>query len=242
MRRNGNLYWADLHIHSALSPCADNEMTPFSIVKQAKCRGLSIIALTDHNSVLNCPAIMHYSGPDLLIIPGMELQTKEEVHVICLFGTLQNASSWHQFVADHLEKKPNQVEYFGEQLIFDSADRICSSEPNLLLTSTCLGLKEVFDQIKQFHGYAFPAHVDRPSYSILANLGYLPQFFTLPVLEVSRQISPVQFREKYPDFKSPAIIQSSDAHRLLEIGQGRTQFCLPELSWTALTELLFQNS
>ncbi len=235
---DANFYWADLHIHSALSPCADNLMTPKAIVDQARREGLSIIALTDHNTVLNCPAILSYSSENLLIIPGMELQTREEVHILCLFEKLDDALNWHHFIWNFTEQKPNQVGYFGSQLIFDSQGGIVDEEPNLLLTSTNLRFEEIFREINNYHGIAIPAHIDRPSFSVLSNLGFLPLGLDIKTIEISAYDNEADFREKYPEYRNNYIIQSSDAHRITEIGRGRTGFHLSKLCWSELKDLL----
>jgi predicted metal-dependent phosphoesterase TrpH len=235
-------YWADLHIHSALSPCADDGMTPSAICEQAHRTGLSIIALTDHNSTLNCRAIMGYGSESFLIIPGMELQTREEVHLVCLFGTLEAALAWHDFVYQHLTLKPNRPAYFGNQLIFNHKGDICGDEPNLLLVSTDLSFEEAFRDIKKYHGRAIPAHIDRPSFSVIGNLGFLPPDLALNVVEISHHYTTAEFRKKFPQYAGCRLIQTSDAHRITEIGQGRSGFYLPELTREAFIKVLFQNS
>ncbi|MGE5582760.1 MAG: PHP domain-containing protein [Bacillota bacterium] len=240
MNRKANLYWADLHIHSALSPCSDDSMTPMAIVRQAQKEGLSIIALTDHNSALNCPAIIGYNTKDFLIIPGMELQTREEAHLVCLFGSLTAALGWHDLITRHRIIKVNQRNYFGKQLIFDGSDRICGEEPDLLLVSTDLSFEEVCQTIPRYNGFLFPAHIDRPSFSVLSNLGFLPDSYRQRIVEISPHYTERQLKETYPEFNGFQIIQSSDAHCLSEIGRGRTGFYLPELSWEALAKEMFQ--
>lgn len=242
MTEQYNRYWADLHIHSALSPCADDSMTPRAICEQARRAGLSIIALTDHNSVLNCPTIMDYGSENLLIIPGMELQTREEVHLVCLFGTLEAALGWHNFVNRHLTSKPNRPEYFGNQLIFDHTGNIYGSEADLLLVSTDLSFEEALRDVRKYNGHAIPAHIDRSSFSVISNLGFLPSSLAIGVVEISHHYSTAEFIQKFPQYTGYQLIQTSDAHRLTEIGQGRTEIYLPELSWGALIKVLFQIS
>ena len=166
--------WADFHIHSALSPCASDEQTPRRIVGQALAAGLAVIAITDHNSAANCPAILQYNSPDLLILPGMELQTREEIHIICLFGSWEAASAWHHFVADRLPELRNRPAYFGRQLLFDLDGRCRAEETKLLLNSADIAYREVFQLVTQYEGLAYPAHIDRPSFSVTASLGFIP--------------------------------------------------------------------
>ena len=127
----------DLHIHSCLSPCADDDMTPGNILGMAALIGLDIIALTDHNSCKNCPAIVRLAEDfPLQVIPGMELTTAEEVHVLCYFCNLEDAISFDTYVEQHLLPIPNQTELFGNQLLCDEQDNICGTYENLLITAT----------------------------------------------------------------------------------------------------------
>ena len=238
MGTSSSLYNVDLHIHSALSPCADDTMTPLAIVNRAKEVGLSIIALTDHNSILNCPAIMGYSSPELLIIPGMELQTIEEVHFICLFGNLGQAIEWQHYVTARLPRQPNNINFYGHQFLVDTHDHVIGEETDLLLRSTEITIAELLRLIGRYGGLAIPAHIDRPSYSILANLGFIPKSDNLKTVEISRIGSRERLTQQVDALEDYLIINSSDAHTLAEIGLGKTELRLEELSWEALKQTL----
>ena len=120
-----SMLYYDLHIHSCLSPCGDKDMTPANIAGMAAVKGLDVIALTDHNSCRNCPAAMrHAEDLGITLIPGMELTTSEEVHVVCLFPTLEAAMDFDQYVYLHLLPVKNRPDIFGEQLILDEKDQI----------------------------------------------------------------------------------------------------------------------
>ena len=139
----------DLHIHSCLSPCGDDEMTPANIAGMAAVLGLDVIALTDHNTCRNCGPAMAAAGEyGVLLIPGMELTTMEEVHAVCLFRTLEAALDFDSYVYKHLLKVPNQEKYFGHQYLYDAEDRIIGSEPNLLINATDIEFDAVLDECR----------------------------------------------------------------------------------------------
>lgn len=230
--------WADFHIHSALSPCASDDQTPRRIVGEALAAGISVLALTDHNSCANCPAILEYNGPDFLILPGMELQTREEIHMICLFGDREAAAAWHDFVADRLPELPNRPDFFGRQLIFDSAGQVCATEPKLLLSSADIGYDDVFRLVAQYDGLAFPAHIDRPSFSVTASLGFIPAIPRLTLAEVSSAYNLTRPDSIIPGIEKLKLLRSSDAHWPTAIGRGRTGLPLENLAWDAVKDCL----
>lgn len=223
----------DLHIHSCLSPCGDNESTPNNILNMARLNGLDVIALTDHNSCKNCPAIVEARARmelPILVLPGMELCTAEEIHVICLFDTLKKAMSFDEYVYAKTMPVLNRPDKFGEQRILDSMDELIGTEQRLLVTAADISVTEVGMLMEQFGGAAFPAHIDRPSYSILSALGEIPP-------ECSFQTAEVYDLAKYPHLAAAhsalsrmRIVTNSDAHYLWDICEGERQ--LPVASRT----------
>lgn len=211
-----NLYY-DLHIHTALSPCGDEDMTPNNIVNMALLKGLDIIAITDHNSCENVQAIIEVAEKtSLLVIPGMEIETAEEVHVVTLFPNLEQAMAMQKIIYNTLPSVQNPKHIFGSQLIFNAKDEIIGENPQLLLTACALSLTEIFRMVQSLQGVAIPAHIDRSSYSILSNLGWFPQELYIPTIEVSMNSSYEKACTQYPDKK---ILQSSDAHYLGDIAE-----------------------
>jgi hypothetical protein len=206
---------ADLHVHTVLSPCAEVEMIPPLIVQKALELKINLIAITDHNSTRNIRAVMEAAqGTDLTILPGMELQTREEVHLLCLFETLEQAETWQKVVDSALPERPNNPDFFGEQFIVDaSGDFICHEE-RLLIVSADIGLDEATVQVQALGGFAIPAHVDRKAFSLIANLGLVPPGFE--ALEISRHIQPTEAVVRYPQITGYPLIQSGDVHRLEE--------------------------
>lgn len=226
---------ADLHIHTALSPCAEREMDPPRIFSRAREAGLKIIAITDHNSTGNLPAFLSSPPPDLWVIPGMEVQTREEVHLVCLFPALEPAMAWGEMVKKSLPPVVNRPEYFGQQMLVDEEGNCIGEEKILLLNSTAFSLEEVVAQVAALGGLVYPAHIMRPSFSLLSQLGMLPACFPRKVLEISAGDDGTELRAKFPGY---CFICSSDAHRPEEIGRGRTVFNLEAACWDQLLSLL----
>jgi predicted metal-dependent phosphoesterase TrpH len=209
------LYY-DFHIHTALSPCADNSMTPNNIVNMALLNELDAIAITDHNTAENVEAVMEVAKEkDIIVIPGMEIETKEEIHILGLFLDLESVYNVQNKVYSMLPTIKNKSNIFGSQLILDKNDNIVKELDRILLTATTLSLNQVVDLIKDNNGIAIPAHIDRPSYSILSNLGIIPPDLGTLTLEISRFSKLDKYRKKYNNY---IIVQSSDAHELGYIG------------------------
>jgi len=193
-------------------------MIPPLIVRQALKLGLQLIAVTDHNSAANCAAVIQAAqGTGLAVLPGMEVQTAEEIHVICLFDTVEQALTWQGTVFDHLPDQANAEDLFGAQYVVDAEGEYLRTETRLLQTATDLPLEEILRRVKALGGLAIPAHVDRPSYSLLANLGFVPAGLDAPALEIFRLTDPAAAIARWPDLAPYPLIRSGDAHRLNEI-------------------------
>ncbi len=232
-------YSVDLHIHSALSPCADKEMTPNNIVNMALVKSLDIIALTDHNSGLNLEAVSKCAKKNgLLFIPGMEVETSEEVHLICLLPDLKCAAELHRHVYKALPAIQNREDIFGTQLILDENDQCIGRESRMLITATKLTVNDVFLLVRQLGGAVIPAHVDRPSYSMISNLGMIPEDLGIIYLEISRSCDKYAFRALKPELDSFRLIKSSDAHYLGDILERESRLELKERSPQALIRAL----
>ncbi len=210
-------YRADLHVHTVVSPCAEVEMIPPLIVQEAQARGINLIAITDHNTGVNVAAVQKAAAhTGLAVLPGMELQTREEVHLLCLFDTLEQLELWQQWVNAHLPPLENNIDYFGEQFVVDETGDFIRRETRLLLTSANLSLEEAVAQGLALGGLVIPAHVNRTAFSLLANLGFVPPGVPFDALEISRHLTPAQAQAKYPQLKSFPLIQNGDVHRLNE--------------------------
>ncbi len=205
----------DLHLHSCLSPCADDDMTPANIVGMASIIGLDLIALTDHSSCKNCPAFAAAADQfGITVLFGMELTTLEEVHVLCYFSTLEDAMTFDAVIYEHLPDIPNQPEYFGNQLIYDENDQICGTEKKLLISATDIPFDSVYDLVKQYRGVMVPAHINKTSTSLLHNLGFIPPDSRFTCAEVRDPSDIPALLEQYPYLKGCRILSSSDSHTL----------------------------
>lgn len=217
----------DLHLHSCLSPCAENEMTPRQIAKSAKKLGLDAIALADHNAALNAEAMLQAGAKEgLYVLPAMEVTSQEEVHLLTLFPALPALLAWQEILWQHLPGE-NRPDYFGQQLVVDSADNILGTCSRLLLGAAQLSIEEIVQKVQSLGGIVIPAHIDRPSFSILGQLGFIPK--NLPIYAV--ELSPKGKRELVP--KDYTIVRASDAHTLSQLGP-YCQLLAEELSWQEL--------
>ena len=233
-----NLFY-DLHIHSCLSPCGDDDMTPANIAGMAMVKGLDLIALTDHNSARNCPALLAAAEEyGILALPGMEVNTSEEVHAVCLFKTLEAALDFDSYVYEKLMKFPNREEIFGKQQIYDCNDRACAAEPNLLINATGISFEELWDLALSYDGVMFPAHIDKTANSLIANLGFVPpdsRFVTAEVKDLGKLHSLLRENPYLADCR---IISNSDAHYLEHINEPRLTLEVEEKSREAVVETL----
>lgn len=205
----------DFHIHSCLSPCGDADMTPQNIANMAKIMGYDIIALTDHNTCLNCPALMKVGEEiGITVIPGMELCTSEEVHVVCLFPSLDDALAFSDYVYSTLPPIKNKPKVFGEQNICDENDEITGVEEKLLITASGISTMKAVEVVKSYNGICYPAHIDRSSFSILSNLGTIDESFGFNAAEIFDISKENDLKEKHPYLDTIKIVSDSDAHYL----------------------------
>lgn len=224
---------ADLHIHSALSPCADDDMTPNNIVNMAILKGLDIISVTDHNSTFNLPSIYKLSiQKGIMLLPGVEVQTREEVHTLCYFKHIENAVKMGDILYDRLPDIKNDEKLFGEQLVLDENDNIVRHVDKLLLSSADISIKELSDLVSSMDGVCVPAHIDRDAYSIINNLGFIPDDLNISSIEISKNAIAEDVQDKYPDTKKYMVMRNSDAHYLGDISERENFIDLPYMTLT----------
>ncbi|MBC7234852.1 MAG: PHP domain-containing protein [Chloroflexi bacterium] len=208
----------DLHVHTVVSPCAEVEMIPPLIVRRALELGLSIIAVTDHNTADNVAAVQRAAeGTNLAVLAGMEVQTREDAHILCLFDTAEQALAWQGVVYAHLPDMPNNEEVFGAQFVVDEMGEFMHKNERLLLTATSLSPEQVVSGVRSLGGIAIAAHIDRQAFSLLMSLGFLPPGLQLSAVEISRHTTPEAVLARYPSLRGMPIIASGDAHRLAEM-------------------------
>jgi len=232
-------YIADLHIHSVLSPCAAVEMTPRNIVLHAAKLGVHIIAITDHNAGDNVAAAqVAAAGTGVTVLAGMEVETKEEVHLVTLFGNNYAFARWQRFVRKHLPPRLNDEGRFGAQFVVDAEDNLLKVEQQLLLTSLDVDIATVTKEVTALGGLCIASHIDRPAYSILSQLGFIPSDVNLAAVEVSRHVPLVSAADRFK-IKDLPIITASDAHTLAEFISGpKTVFFLEEPTFEEIRQAL----
>ena len=229
----------DLHIHSCLSPCGDNEMTPYNLTNMAKICGCDIIALTDHNTCLNCESAMKVGESiGLTVVPGMELCTSEEIHCICLFPELKNALSFSDYVKSTLPPIKNKEKIFGNQYIMNEADGILGSFDLLLTTASGISIESLDEIMRDYSGLWYPAHIDRNSYSIISSLGDFSEGLDTYCFELTYDADEAFYREKYPATKGKKLLRSSDAHYLESLMTEKNEIELEDNSIKSLFKFL----
>lgn len=206
---------AELHVHTVLSPCASVEMIPPLIVQEALERGIDLIAITDHNATQNFRAVAQAAeGTGLNVLPGMELQTHEEVHLLCLFDTLEQLEAWQAVVSPTLPGQLNNVEFFGEQFIVDATGEFVRREERLLLSSSSLTLEDAAEAVRKLGGLPIPAHVDRKANGLIPILGLVPAEVRFDALEISFRMNPKDAASQLPQIRGYPLLQSGDVHHL----------------------------
>lgn len=222
----------DLHIHTAASPCGDELMSPHNIVNMAKLKGLDIIAITDHQTCCNCRAVQKVGqANDLIVIPGMEIECKEEFHLVALFPSCEAAEQVEADVKAKMPKIMNNAKLFGTQQCLNEDDEVIGEIQELLLVSTQLSASEITKKVTSVGGIIYPAHIDRTSYSIISQLGLLPSEPVFKALEISKAADVKWYKEQY---KYHHLIQSSDAHYLHHISEAEHFLELNQMSQEAL--------
>lgn len=219
-------YKADLHIHSCLSPCSDWDMSPRKIVKKSLERQLDLIAICDHNTAENTAATLREgTRQGIVVLPGMEICSREEVHLVTLFNEIEDALKMQELIYDHLPGK-NQPDIFGHQVIADEHDQVLGENARLLIGATQLSLLDIVEKAHQLGGICISSHVDRPSYSLIGQLGFIPDDLHLDAVEVSYRIPLDKAATEVPGIKDYPCVTASDAHFLKDIGKVWTEFVL----------------
>ena len=223
------IYTADLHIHSCLSPCGDLDMSPRKIVAVAVEEKLDIIAITDHNASENIPAAIKAArGKPLTVLAGMEVASAEEAHLIALFDNFDSMGRFQQVVYENLMSFGIDQRTIDDQVIVNERDEVEGFNDHLLFGATALSFQQLVDEVHQINGLAIASHVDRESFSIIAQLGFIPDDLPLDALEISPKMSKDEARLLFPDVNRFPLIKSSDAHYPGDIGRQKTQFLIQE--------------
>lgn len=243
MKRGGQvdlrIYRLDLHIHTVLSPCTDiAEMTPKAIVRTACEKGLDAIAICDHNSARNTAATGRAAANrGLTVIPGMEITSSEEVHILGLFPSDEDAEAAQDEVYARLYGE-NDEDVFGCQIVVDEEDQVEDMDQRLLISATTLSAEKVVDLIHRFSGLAIASHVDRQGFGIFSQLGFIPDTLKFDALEISKRTDFDAVRKRFSQCRDFALITSSDAHFLSDVGTAETRMLMAEPSFQELRKAL----
>lgn len=218
------LYY-DLHLHSCLSPCADDDMTPMNMAGMGMLKGLSVMALTDHNTVKNCPAFFEAcEGYGIVPIAGMELSTAEDVHMVCLFPTLQDALRFEEAYDSHRMPIDNDPEVFGNQILMGAKDRELGRMKPLLIAASDLWMGDAVALVREYGGVIYPAHIDRTSSGIVAILGDIPPEYAFTAMEYRDGAKREEYEALYSEAAGKTVVVSSDAHSLYRINEAENFF------------------
>lgn len=229
----------DFHLHSCLSPCGDNDMTPYNLVNMAKILGYDIIALTDHNSSQNCRSAIEVGNDiGLTVIPGMELCTAEEAHIVCLFPDTDSAMDFSDYVISNMPDVKNRPEIFGDQLIMDAQDGVIGTQDKLLVLSSNISVSDVHKVVTEYNGVCYPAHIDRSTFSVISNLGIITPDMGFSAVELTENADREQWTEQYPILKGAKIMSGTDAHYLENMREPIHTLDLPECTAKAAIEFL----
>jgi PHP family Zn ribbon phosphoesterase len=235
------LFKADLHIHSCLSPCGDWDMSPRGIIQKSRQAGLDLIAICDHNTVENAGvAIREGAKQGIRVLPGMEVCSKEEVHILALFEALEPARKMQAYVYANLPGE-NRPDVFGCQVVANENDEVLGENPRLLIGATQLGLHAIVEKTHELGGLSLGCHVDRPAYGIINQLGFIPADLALDGVEVSRHVKLADAHKTVAGIEKFACITNSDAHFLEDIGKVWTIFQMAEPTIAEIRRSLLQQ-
>lgn len=232
----------DLHIHTCLSPCAELDMHPQAIVERVLENNLDMIAICDHNASANAPyVIAAASGTNLKVLPGMEVTTREEVHLLALFESLPDLMKFQSVIDQHLFGENDETK-FGVQAIVNELGEVEGIEEKLLIGATDLSIDHLVILIHQLEGLAIPAHIDRESFSVLSQLGFVDDNAGFDALEISKLTGISQGRIRYADLQRYSFLTSSDAHFIKDIGTSTTGILMQDACFAELKQALFKQN
>jgi PHP family Zn ribbon phosphoesterase len=216
----------DLHIHTCLSPCAELDMHPKALVEKALAAGIDILAICDHNSSENVPYVIRAAREkNLKVFPGMEITTSEEVHFLAIFDSLSDLAILQKIVYQHLPGK-NDEERFGVQAIVNENGEVEGINDKLLIGATEIPLNDLLNYVHEQNGLAVASHIDRESFGVLGQLGFIDESINFDALEITPLTDFQQARIKYKELNNYSFITSSDAHYLKDIGTALTKIML----------------
>lgn len=232
-------YWVDLHIHTVLSPCGHLEMGAPEIVRQAREAGIDVIGVSDHNSCINFLAVSEAAAGNPVVLPCMEIQSAEDIHILCIFPSYEIALACKEWLWKKIRDIPNDEEYFGYQLIIDTENNIVGEEGTLLIQGADYEIDQIVAHVHELGGLAILAHVDRQGFSYTTSLGPPPVDYPADAFELTWRLSSAQaeeWRSRYPD---RTFIRSSDSHQLAAMSRSHcTKMTLAEPTFREIKKAL----
>lgn len=235
-------YKVDLHIHTVLSACAELSMGPKDIVRRALEEKLDIIAITDHNSAENVSAVLNVAeSTELTVIPGMEVYSRDEAHIICLFESIGDVLAFQSVIYAALSEGDYDSDMFGEQIICDADENILGESCRFLSLPVNLNVDQIADYVVEFNGMMIPAHVDRRSHSLLRVLSFMPNNLPIDAMEIAHSYENACRSFGILKDKTYSVIRSSDAHDIDQIGKKYSWFKLKEKSFKEIRKALRQQ-
>ena len=234
-----NIYRADIHIHTLLSPCGDLDMSPITIVAKAKELQLDIIGITDHNTTLHGNLIRKLAADQgIFVLTGAEVTTKEEVHCLTFFEDTGSLNEFQDYLVLHLPFVKNNTSIFGYQVVVDEQENILEEIEPLLIVGINQSINQVRTKVKELNGIFIPAHINRQRYGMLGQLGFMPEGLNPDAIEIYGKITKKAFLDQYPEFKKYMLIKSSDAHCPEHIGLNHSDFRIEKLSFSEISKAL----
>ncbi len=236
------IFSADLHMHTVISPCGDLDMSPVRIVEKALEKKLDIIGITDHNCTKHALLTAEIGKKKgLSVLCGAEVTSREEAHLVCFMPNAEKLQVLQDYIDTYLIKIPNNPKLFGEQLLVDEQELILDEEPYLLINAIDQSVEEISAFIFAQGGLFIPAHIERPTFSLTAQLGFVPPDLQCHAMEISRFSEISQMVEKHPDWSKHTLIQSSDAHFIDDIGKAYTDFYIEKPNFEEIKKALLQQ-
>lgn len=235
-------YIGDIHIHSLLSPCGSLDMSPIRIIEVAKLKKLDFIGITDHNTTLQAMLICEMGlEHGVKVFPGVEINTKEEVHCLAFFETAHQLQQMQDYIDQHLPSMFNNPDYFGEQVVVDRKENIVYNEERFLHAALHVGIKEISLKVQELGGLFIPAHINRKGNGIISQLGFIPNDLYFDALEIYRLSDPEMLRVELKIPSNVSVIKNSDAHYPDEIGRQYSEYRMPDLSFESLKKAFKQQ-
>lgn len=233
------VYKADLHVHTVLSPCGGLDMSPVNIVNKASNEGIQILGITDHNSTRHAPLIKSLGErKNIFVLCGAEVTSREEIHCLTFFENNDILADFQLYLEKHLIRVRNKPDLFGYQVVVDEQERVLEEIEPLLISAINQTIDEVENKVHELGGLFIPAHIDRPAYSLMSQLGFVPKGIAADALEIVNKNKQKELVEKFPHLADYTFVTNSDAHCLEQIGQRYNLICIETPSFDEIAMAL----